>query len=319
MALSGYRARGMNGGLSVQEGVSVQIVEKSPNGWWLCKIGNEEGWIPSSHLERQEKKAKPVDLKPAVARNKRPIAKPSPVASGVEYVAISDYSDNEKLNITLTEGAIVRVVEKNESGWWYVESRGAEGWAPSTFLKEKPKERPKPPPKANVSRPGERPQGSRPPPARPSPPSRPKNVPAGQRKDQRLAAPPVPNRVNKPSLKDSLDRSRVPGRHSGSVENLLQKFQLKPTVPLKQARSADDLLPGGHEVARGREGQRGAAQPFNAQFYVAAADFMDGDKDTLDLKVGDRVEVLQRDEGGWWLAKLGSQTGWVPSNYLEKT
>ena len=322
VALSEYRAAGEHGRLSVQEGVSVQIVEKSPNGWWLCKIGNEEGWIPSSYLNRQEKKSKPPE--PAPTKNRFPAVKPGAAAPGVEYVAISDYTDDDRLNISLKKGALVKVAEKNNSGWWYVESRGAAGWAPSTYLEEKPKQqKPKPPPKVNVRptpRPAARPQGSRPPPSRPSPPTRPTNTRTGQRKDGRNVpnAPPIPNRVNKPSLKDTAKgATRTNVRSSGSIENLLEKVHLKPAVPLKQARSADNLSSGGHEGRRGPEGQRGAARPISVIYFVAIADYSDEDEDTIDLKMGDRLEVIQRDEGGWWRARLGNRVGWVPSNYLE--
>ena len=52
-------------------------------------------------------------------------------------------------------------------------------------------------------------------------------------------------------------------------------------------------------------------------YFVAIADYSDEDEDTIDLKMGDRLEVIQRDEGGWWRARLGNRVGWVPSNYLE--
>lgn len=319
VALSEYRALGMSGRLSVQVGVSVQIIEKSPNGWWYCRIGNEEGWIPSSHLNRQEKKSKPE-----LVATKSPAVAPRPGASSeVEYVAISDYTDNDRLNVSLKKGALVKVLEKNDSGWWYVESSGAEGWAPSTFLKEKPKEKPKqkpkPPPKVNVPRSSPRPalrsHGSR-----PVPPTRPSNTRAGQQKDggKMSPVPPIPNRVNKPLLKDAKDPSRTQGKSSGSVESLLEKALLKPAVPLQQARSDNDISSGVHQGSRGREGQRGAARPNSGEYYVAVADYNDESDDTLDLKWGDRVKVLQRDEGGWWRAVVGNRTGWVPANYLEK-
>ncbi len=342
VTMSDVCAQGFNGGLSVQKGVSVHIIEKSPNGWWYCKIGEEEGWVPSSYIERREKKidhfkganpggSKPVAApRPAVARTpipkpavpragvpkpagakpgvKRPgVPKPGgaenrkpgggrPVpakrdAAGFDYVAISDYLDNDNLNISLKEGAQVKVLEKSDSGWWYVQSSGAEGWAPSTYLSEKPKpERPKHPTKVNVPQVtvphmASRPQGNRPPPARPSPPARPRNIPSGHRK----GGPPIPSRGKKPSL----PRNKT----SGSAENLLR---LTPTVALKQANSTGNLL-----------------RPSSGQYFYVIADYSDDMNDTLDIKKGERLEVTKRDEGGWWLAKIGNRTGWVPSSYLE--
>jgi hypothetical protein len=329
VTLSDYRAQGFSGGLSVQKGVSVHIIEKSPNGWWYCKIGEDEGWVPSSYIERREKQldqvTKPVVVsRPAHAPVKTVIPKPTvpkpgvpkppvtklggkkpgvskPVGAGVgklaggkpvpakrdmvgfDYIAISDYFDDDHLNVSLKEGALVKVLEKRDSGWWYVQSSGAEGWAPSTYLTEKPKpERPKPPSTPHIT---PRPQSNRPPPARPSPPARPANPSSGRRKG--AAGPPIPSRGQKPSLPRN--------KNFGSVENL----RLKPAVALKQAHSIENLSP-------------------RPQYYYVIADYSDNMNDTLDIKAGERIEVTKRDEGGWWLAKIGNRTGWVPSNYLEQ-
>lgn len=317
--MSEYRAQGVNGGLSVQKGVSVNIIDKSPNGWWYCKIGDEEGWVPSSYIERREKNVnhfeviQPPQLKPvggapkpviktAIPKPTVPrhgVAKPGvktpgvpkpaakPGAKGDDYIAISDYFDNDKLNISLKEGVPVKVLEKSESGWWYVQSCGAEGWAPSTYLEEKPKEKPKPLPKVNIPNVTPRPKGNRPAPARPPPPARPKNIPSGHKK----GGPPIPSRGNKPTLPRN--------RNSGSVENLLQA---KPVVAVKQARSSENL----------------SGRPSSTQYYYVIADYSDDMNDTLDIKRGERVEVTKRVEGGWWLGKIGNRTGWVPSSYLEQ-
>lgn len=37
--------------LSFEEGVEVEVIEKNDSGWWLVRIGNEEGWAPSTYLE----------------------------------------------------------------------------------------------------------------------------------------------------------------------------------------------------------------------------------------------------------------------------
>ena len=322
VTLSDYRAQGFNGGLSVEKGVSVHIIEKSPNGWWYCKTGENEGWVPSSYIERRERREKQVNqvTKPAVASRPAALGKtvipkptlpkpvvakpvatkpggkkpgvPKPVpgkrdAEGFNYIVICDYCDRDNLNISLKEGAQVKVLEKRDSGWWYVQSSGAEGWAPSTYLTEKPKpKRPQPPSKVNIPPITARQQANRPPPARPSPPARPTNPPSGRRRG--AAGPPIPSRGQKPTL---------PRKNNfGSVENL----RVKPAVALKQAHSIENLIS-------------------RTQYYYVIADFSDEmNEDTLEIKQGERIEVTKRDEGGWWLAKKGNQTGWVPSNYLEQ-
>lgn len=40
-----------------QEGVSMEVLEKNPNGWWYCQILDEvkpfKGWVPSNYLEKK--------------------------------------------------------------------------------------------------------------------------------------------------------------------------------------------------------------------------------------------------------------------------
>ncbi|CAG8634099.1 13278_t:CDS:10 [Rhizophagus irregularis] len=42
------------------------------------------------------------------------------------------------------------------------------------------------------------------------------------------------------------------------------------------------------------------------------------DTGELPFKSGDTLEILQKDDNGWWLAKKDGKQGWVPSNYLEE-
>ncbi|XP_070211989.1 SH3 and PX domain-containing protein 2B-like isoform X2 [Littorina saxatilis] len=51
-----------------------------------------------------------------------------------QYVAVADYIEQEKGEMTLTAGMIVEVTEKSESGWWFVNAEEQQGWVPSTYL-----------------------------------------------------------------------------------------------------------------------------------------------------------------------------------------
>lgn len=37
--------------LALKMGDMVDIVEKSPNGWWFCQCESRRGWVPASYLE----------------------------------------------------------------------------------------------------------------------------------------------------------------------------------------------------------------------------------------------------------------------------
>lgn len=51
-----------------------------------------------------------------------------------QYVAVTDYEKQESSEVSLHVGQVVEVIEKNESGWWFVSSEDAQGWVPATCL-----------------------------------------------------------------------------------------------------------------------------------------------------------------------------------------
>ncbi|XP_053563451.1 neutrophil cytosol factor 1 [Bombina bombina] len=57
--------------------------------------------------------------------------------------------------------------------------------------------------------------------------------------------------------------------------------------------------------------------PIILQSYRAVADFEKSSKSELAMKYGDIVEVVEKNENGWWFGQLKNKTGWVPAAYLE--
>ncbi|XP_020493954.2 SH3 and PX domain-containing protein 2B isoform X1 [Labrus bergylta] len=51
-----------------------------------------------------------------------------------QYVAVTDYEKQESSEVSLHVGQVVEVIEKNESGWWFISSEHAQGWVPATCL-----------------------------------------------------------------------------------------------------------------------------------------------------------------------------------------
>ncbi|CAH1802365.1 unnamed protein product [Owenia fusiformis] len=50
------------------------------------------------------------------------------------YRAISDYKAADKSGVSFSEGQLVDVVEKNPTGWWFVQVDEKQGWAPASYL-----------------------------------------------------------------------------------------------------------------------------------------------------------------------------------------
>ena len=125
---------GDEGSLSFREGESVEVLEKSDEGWWYVTIKGKEGWVPSTFIEATNSKPDRPNKPP------QPVArKPGPGGTKLtenSYRAISDYSAPvyEDSGLNLKEGEIYEVVEKTDGGWWYIQYNDKEGWAPSSFL-----------------------------------------------------------------------------------------------------------------------------------------------------------------------------------------
>ncbi|XP_053154979.1 SH3 and PX domain-containing protein 2B isoform X2 [Hemicordylus capensis] len=51
-----------------------------------------------------------------------------------QYVVVADYQKQESSEISLYAGQVVDIIEKNESGWWFVSTSDEQGWVPATCL-----------------------------------------------------------------------------------------------------------------------------------------------------------------------------------------
>lgn len=52
--------------------------------------------------------------------------------------------------------------------------------------------------------------------------------------------------------------------------------------------------------------------------YKAIYPFQSQEGGEFSFEKGDTMEIIEKDENGWWLARSGGKEGWVPSNYLEE-
>ncbi|XP_063731005.1 SH3 and PX domain-containing protein 2A isoform X2 [Eleginops maclovinus] len=51
-----------------------------------------------------------------------------------QYVVVASYEKQEPSEISLQAGEVVDVIEKSESGWWFVSTAEEQGWVPATYL-----------------------------------------------------------------------------------------------------------------------------------------------------------------------------------------
>lgn len=384
-----FRSLGIQGALNFAEGVSVEVVEKAPNGWWLGKIGGIEGWVPSSYLgkrllEKQRdlpKQTERVGSSNTSVKTSKVSSSASEKASEVHatFVTLADYDDTFEGSISFKEGEIAHLIETNLDGWSYVRIQDKEGWVPTSYLVSNTEKKSTAPPRP-VAPMGVKPpvkqrpdvtssqsgkavsvndaqsQRSKPLPvpvkdAAKMPASLPNSVP---KKPDRPAKPQVKPRskISPPAVpaKPSITkRTSVPvkqkiickalesfssedgeglsfckgddfefvedsnsgwwlvktkgGKEGWAPASYLEKVNTKPAAPERPARPNPP---------------KGGQQQDTKAIYVAMAAYADeGDKECISFKEGDRMEVLEMDEGGWWLVKIRGRSGWAPSNFLK--
>lgn len=64
LTIADFNAAQAGDGLSFQAGVAVSVITKNATGWWFVEMGEQEGWVPSSYLERKSKTPSPVCKSP---------------------------------------------------------------------------------------------------------------------------------------------------------------------------------------------------------------------------------------------------------------
>ncbi|XP_036364820.1 SH3 and PX domain-containing protein 2A isoform X1 [Octopus sinensis] len=52
--------------------------------------------------------------------------------------------------------------------------------------------------------------------------------------------------------------------------------------------------------------------------YQASHSYQAENAEEISFVRDDSIEVLEKDESGWWLVRVGTEKGWAPSNYIEE-
>lgn len=396
-----FRALGIEGALNFKEGISVEVVDKAPNGWWLGKIGGQEGWIPSSYLGKRGKETpseevaslpkqqqpqqhrdppKQSDSKIASSATSTSAIISKPLSSIAEkdseghgtFVTLADYEGNFEGSISFKEGQVAHIIDKQQDGWSYVKIQGKEGWAPSSYLVSSSEKKSAPPrpvapisikplftgkPEARSAQEEKSAQSQR---------SKPASVPVKPVKPASSTQDAVPKKSDRPTRPQVQPRKKISTPDAPRKPSRVQApaSAADKSKPLCRALESFNSTQGeglsfckgdefeyledsgsGWWLVKTKDGEEGWApasylETVNAKpsvsskpakpdppkerkqkdkaLYVAVAEYDDeGDTECISFKQGDRMEVLEMDEGGWWLVKIGDKSGWAPSNYLK--
>ncbi|XP_066276803.1 uncharacterized protein [Branchiostoma lanceolatum] len=140
-AVADYKAVS-KGELSLKEGEVCDVIHTTPSGWWLVENAScERGWVPASHLETDTHLATGPDTQSGESPDRQPQAG-SRSDSGQEdpaklymYVTTRPYTATEDDELSFCAGAVLKVLQRTDDGWWLARYSGDEGFVPAMFLR----------------------------------------------------------------------------------------------------------------------------------------------------------------------------------------
>ncbi|KAM9313104.1 SH3 and PX domain-containing protein 2B [Gastrophryne carolinensis] len=244
--------------ISLHVGQMVDIIEKNESGWWFVSTADEQGWVPATCLEAQDGGQDDFSILPE---------------EDEKYSVIYPYAARDQDEITLDKGAIVEVIQKNLEGWWKIRYKGAEGWAPASYLKK-------------VS---------------------------GDLLAQKLAS---GSSANSSALDlDGLSRQNYSGRERDVPGRQVQITDLKRKSPVMRQRPPPrrDLT-----IPRGLNLPTPPTPPHVEEEYYTIADFQTTIPDGISFQAGLKVEVVEKNHSGWWYIQIDDKEGWAPATFIDK-
>ena len=326
--------------ISFNIGATAEIIEKCGD-WWFVKINDKEGWAPASYIDKTTlKSTKTSSLQPSPKPIVESLAtNPSP--------AVSELKNRQKIpppkpaRSKIPEQIAKQKSTATESDRKLKENIGISRDVPSV---KKPKPRVSPRPKifqrnndsTSMAVSSESNQGLGP----------------GVKNDQinptgtdsvKLALQQMRAKLKtvSPANKDQLTHSETSENVSGSQSMNTSKpvaanrKQLPPRPKLISDNIQHQQIPNKNKDSKSSignnsgnvEGIKTAAVLSNTELskpvvkaydlYKALYDFDKTFDGTINVKEGDQVQVIEKNEDGWWLVKNNIEEGFVPGSYLE--
>ncbi|XP_022532342.2 SH3 and PX domain-containing protein 2B isoform X1 [Astyanax mexicanus] len=255
-----------------------------------------------------------------------------------QYVAVTDYEKQESSEISLHVGQVVEVIEKNESGWWFVSSEDAQGWVPATCLE-----------------------------AQDDPDDF--SLPAEEEEKYTVIYPYAARDQDEIDLERGMTveviqknlegwwKIRYQGREGWAPASYLKKADIlsqKIAAGAAAHASTNDLDGAGKNLSKeNKENQREKFSPFSdnkrkagarqrppprrdltiprglnlpkppvppqvEEEYYTIADFQTTIPDGISFQAGVKCEVIEKNSSGWWYIQIEEQEGWAPVTFLDK-
>lgn len=256
--------------------------------------------------------------------------------SSILYRTTAAYQREEPCELSFPAGVQLEVLDKQESGWWFVRWGNEEGWAPTYYLQ----------PIKNSETSGIEAKTTEK-----------LNSETSWRMASELEHVDVGKKGKCVSLEKNEQRvnQSLKGGHRSNQQNCrvgVKQLSVRPQNILKDNTNMhttptgwrNDMLPN-HPALHSYKDQTSSSCAGNTESmtckvpvslvkpkphlihnnlreeYISIADY-NGDAETMSFPAGTRLEVLERNPNGWWYCRVldtaKSRKGWVPSNFLER-
>ncbi|KAM9781999.1 SH3 and PX domain-containing protein 2B isoform X2 [Syngnathus typhle] len=258
-----------------------------------------------------------------------------------QFVAVTDYEKQESSEISLRVGQVVEVIEKNESGWWFVSSEDAQGWVPATCLEAQDDP-------DDFTIPGEEEEKYS------------VVYPYSARDEDEID---LERGMIVEVIQKNLEgwwKIRYQGREGWAPASYLKKTdiqsqkqaaggathastndldgfskQSQPTRENREGNQKENRLsffsdnkkfglrqrpPPRRDLSipRGTNLPKPPGPPQVEEEFYTIADFQTTIPDGISFQAGVKVEVIEKNGSGWWYIQIDEQEGWAPATFIEK-
>ncbi|XP_029439210.1 SH3 and PX domain-containing protein 2B isoform X2 [Rhinatrema bivittatum] len=269
-----------------------------------------------------------------------------------QYVAVAAYEKQESSEISLRVGQVVDIIEKNESGWWFVSTADEQGWVPATCLEAQDgtqdefSMQPDEEEKYGVIYPYAardqdeislekgavveviqknlegwwkiRYQGQE----GWAPASYLKKV-SGELSAQKLGSSSSANscaldlegtarQQNAVSREKEAPNHQKDGKFDGRPAPLADMRRKSPTMRQRPPPRRDLTIP------RGLNLPTPPTPPQVEEEYYTIAEFQTTIPDGISFQAGLKVEVIEKNLSGWWYIQIEENEGWAPATFIDK-
>ncbi|XP_071167390.1 SH3 and PX domain-containing protein 2B-like isoform X2 [Mytilus edulis] len=263
-----------------------------------------------------------------------------------QYIVIADYKKADKWDLNLKAGMVLEVIEKSDSGWWFVNVDDKQGWVPSSYVERKDGLKENTAIRTNlgederyISTENYTPQNCdeialekgavvevleknldgwwfvRSNGNEGIAPSTylMKTEKAHIERVARASGVQIIGRMSDVSdlLQHSAHSESVTDK-KGSVQHILKKQRsLERGGSLRPPPRLNSVNKASDEVMR--------ALKKTDDHYVTITEFEDNVGDGISFCTGEIVQVLEKSDSGWWFVKIDGKEGWAPASYIGKT